>query len=82
MSVSLQIITRPQAQSHIERCLASCLPGVKWVLTQQRGDRLWLLTLSAAPCSEPVQRVLNALMTSDWLIGMDFSGQHQAPVLK
>jgi hypothetical protein len=77
MSASLQIITRQQLQSNIERCLASCLPETDWVLTHQRGEKLWLLTLSAGPCSESAQRVLHALMMSDWLIGMDFSCQHQ-----
>jgi hypothetical protein len=46
------------------------------MLTPQTEDgRLWLLRLSADPCSELVHEMLQAVMLSDWLLGMDFSPQ-------
>lgn len=74
MNLLLQITTHPQLKPHIEHCLAEWLSGVKWTLTRQAVDgRLWLLTLSADPCSDPIQKMVRALMISHWVIGMAFS---------
>ncbi|KGE66269.1 hypothetical protein K814_0119670 [Pseudomonas fluorescens LMG 5329] len=76
MNVPVLIATRPLPKSHIERRIGQWLPEAKWTLTPQTEDgRLWLLRLSTEPCSESVQRMLQTLMESDWLIGMDFSYQ-------
>ena len=74
MSLLLQITTHPQLKLHIEHCLSECLSGINWTLTRQAGDgRLWLLTLSADPCSDQIQQMSRALMISNWVIGMSFS---------
>ena len=74
MNLLLQITTHPQAKPDIERCLAEWMSGVTWTLTRQAEDgRLWLLTFSADPCSDPIQKIVRALMISSWVIGIAFS---------
>ena len=76
MNFPVLLATRPLSAPYIERQLAQWLPEAKWMLTPQAEDgRLWLLRLSAEPCSELVQEMLQAVMLSDWLLGMDFSPQ-------
>ena len=76
MNFAVLIATRPLSAPCIERQLVQWLPEKKWVLTPQTEDgRRWLLKLSADPCSESVQEMLQAVMLNDWLLGMDFSRQ-------
>ena len=76
MNFPVLIATRPLSAPRIERQLAQWLPEAKWMLTPQTKDgRLWLLRLSADPCSESVREMLQNVMLSDWLLGMDFSRQ-------
>lgn len=76
MNFPVLLATRPLSAPCIERELVQWLPKTKWMLTPQAEDgRLWLLRLSANPCSELVQEMLQAVMLSEWLLGMDFSRQ-------
>ena len=76
MSFPVLIATRPLSEPCIERHLVQWLPEAKWRLTRQTVDgRLWLLRLSADPCSELVQEMFQAVMRNDWFLGMDFSHQ-------
>lgn len=81
MNLLLQITTRPQTQPYIECYLSEWLPGVKWTLIRQTDDgRSWLLTLLANPCSDPVEKAVNALVLSNWVIAMAFLSSHEQPL--
>ncbi|MCY1532143.1 hypothetical protein D9M68_673950 [compost metagenome] len=76
MNLSVLIATLPLSESHMERRLVQWLPEAKWILIPKAEDgRLWLLRLSADPSSESAQEMLQAVLMSDWLVGMDFSCQ-------
>lgn len=76
MNLPVLIATRPLSQPSLERHLVELLSEAKWTLTPQAEDgRLWLLRLAADPCSELVQKMLQAVIRSDWFLGMDFSHQ-------
>jgi hypothetical protein len=80
MNLLLQITCHPQAEPHIKCCLLECSPALEWTLARQAEDsRLWLLTLSADPCGDPIQKIIQALMINNWVIGVAFSSEASSP---
>ncbi|MFZ6044685.1 hypothetical protein ACFW0H_00935 [Pseudomonas sp. CR3202] len=76
MGPTILISTRPLAARSIEQLISRWLPQDCWSLQAHsaEGNR-WRLQLAVEPCSEPVARMLEAVVMSRWVKGLEFEAR-------